>query len=80
MHEQHRARVGAAASPSAHNRAALLVNRAVADNGGMLPAARLFTSYFENTLLLPQEAPHLKAVDVWEMSRNKNGGAIVGIS
>lgn len=31
-------------------------------------------------LLLPQEAPHLKAVDVWEMGRNKMGGAIVGIS
>lgn len=50
-----------------------LWNRAVADNGGLLPAARLFTIYFENMLLLPQEAPHLKAVEVWEMGRNKMG-------
>lgn len=81
MQEQQRARVGTSAAPSAHNNnAALLVNRAVADNRGLLPAARLFTIYFENVLLLCQEAPHLKAVDVWEMGRNKMGGAIVGIT
>lgn len=73
--DQHRARVGTSASPWAHNNnAALLVNRAVADSRGLLPAARLFTIYFENVLLLPQEAPHLKAVDAWEMGHIKMEG------
>lgn len=75
MPEQHCARVGASASPSAHNNIAeLLLNRAVADNRGLLPAARLFTIYLESVILLPQEALHLKAADVWEMGRNKMGG------
>lgn len=66
--DQHRARVGTSASPWAHNNnAALLVNRAVADSRGLLPAARLFTIYFENV-------PHLKAVDAWEMGHIKMEG------